>query len=113
MQETKMTHCPKCHKPLLNGGQFSAWAQFTIRCAWCQAVVQVSVQPSISVSLKNGETVSQGSFDEPSQFMFNGTMDKSFDSDKMHTTPQMAGEGFKVVGYLYPQDGVEKKPPAF
>lgn len=47
-----MTHCPKCSKPLLNGGQFSGWAEFSMRCPWCQAIVVVSIQPKITTTLK-------------------------------------------------------------
>ena len=109
-----MTHCPKCHKPLLNGGQFSSSAQFTIRCAWCQAVVVVTVQPSIYVSLKTSEPSSLNGFEESSQFMFNGTMDKSFATEKMpgHLA-QTPADGFKVVGYLYPQEENDKKHGVF
>jgi uncharacterized protein with PIN domain len=54
-----MTHCPKCHKPLFNGGHFSGWAEFCLRCPWCQTAVAVTIQPKITASIKDaeGETV--------------------------------------------------------
>ena len=59
-----MTHCPKCHKPILNGGLFTSAAKFKMRCPWCQATLQVDVQPKIVTrvaKLANGEplTISQ------------------------------------------------------
>ena len=50
--QNRMTHCPKCSKPLLNSGQFWGWAEFCLRCPWCQASVEVAIQPKITVSLK-------------------------------------------------------------
>jgi hypothetical protein len=47
-----ITHCPKCSKPLLSGGEFWGTAEFSMRCPWCQAAVLVSVCPKISASLK-------------------------------------------------------------
>ena len=110
MTETKMTHCPKCHKPLMTGGQFSSWAQFTIRCAWCQAVTLIIIQPSINVSLKNSEALIQNDFEQPSQqFIFNGMADgKSSGNEKVGSSQPMSNDGIKVVGYLYPQDKEEK-----
>jgi hypothetical protein len=53
MSDGKLTHCPKCHKPLLNGARFFGNAQFNLRCPWCQSVVTVTVQQQISANLKS------------------------------------------------------------
>lgn len=104
MAENKMTHCPKCHKPVLNGGQFWGSAQFTIKCPWCQTVIVISVQPQIVARLKNPEPMNgfspvpeYGQSSEPTGF------------ESPARTAQVGEDGFKVVGYIYPQN--ENQPP--
>jgi DNA-directed RNA polymerase subunit RPC12/RpoP len=47
MSEEKMTNCPKCGKPILNGGHFTSHARFNIRCPWCQSTLMINIQPKI------------------------------------------------------------------
>jgi hypothetical protein len=47
MFEEKMTNCPKCGKPILNGGLFTSHARFNIRCPWCQSTLMINIQPKI------------------------------------------------------------------
>lgn len=47
----KVTHCPGCHKPALNNGQFFGSAQFKIKCSWCSSTLLVKVQPKVTAEL--------------------------------------------------------------
>jgi endogenous inhibitor of DNA gyrase (YacG/DUF329 family) len=108
-QENKMTHCPKCGKPVLNSGQFWGNAQFTIKCPWCQTVVSVCVQQQITAKLKQAEPI--GGYVGQAEFSQSRAQDDSgFDSPAPHRQSGSVGEdGFKVVGYIYPQG--DSKPP--
>ncbi len=100
MADNKMTHCPKCHKPVLNGGQFWGSAQFTIKCPWCQSVITLSVQQQILVRLKNPEpTPTFHSDPECAQSINNEPT--GFESPPQ---TQSSEDGYKVVGYIYPQN---------
>ena len=103
-----MTHCPKCRKPLLNGARFSGNAQFNLRCPWCQVVVTVTVQQQILANLR----VAEGQSPVPPELKdFYGTPEQPAGQVQVSGTLQSAaGEGFKVVGFLYPQGGEEHTP---
>lgn len=109
MQESKMTHCPKCHKPVLNGGQFWGFAQFTIKCPWCQTVIAVTVQQQIQAKLKTPEPTPV--YSHTADFNgLSGSDGLDFEAAMPGAQPDSSGEdGFKVVGYIYPQG--EKKSP--
>ncbi len=116
MSENKMTHCPKCHKPLLNGAQFSGAAQFNLRCPWCQAIVTVTVQQQILTNLKTSDPGSVGG--EMAEFYRTETSQAhspAFGQEPISFQQSPSGQaqensGFKVVGFLYPQkEPMEKK----
>lgn len=100
--EKKMTNCPKCQKPILNGGVFTSHAKFTMRCPWCQATLEIHVQPKIItevVKLGNGESLKPP-----------GTGNLEEDSLSLQTPEEIEGlfgrskaQGFRLVGYLYPE----------
>lgn len=103
-----MTHCPKCHKPVLNAGQFWGCAQFTIKCPWCQAVLTLSVQQQVSAKLKIPEQ--PGGYQQQPEYAAAAHDDSGFETP-MPSSSRNAGsdqDGFKVVGYIYPQGD---KPP--
>lgn len=125
MAEEKMTNCPKCGKPILNGGLFTSPAKFNIKCPWCQATLQINVQPKIVtevVKLANGDTPKQAEkpkIGEELDDIFEGLYSKP---EPMNTQPtqkreehlkpgipyKLNGKGIKFVGYLYPDD---QEPP--
>jgi phage FluMu protein Com len=47
MTEYKMTNCPECQKPILNGGVFNSTAQFKMKCPWCKVTLSVMVKSKI------------------------------------------------------------------
>lgn len=103
--EKKVTHCPKCQKPTMNGGQFMGAAQFKIKCPWCQAVLRITVQPKITAEILNGEEARhlQDSFNPFANQSSNEPINSEFEnfedsSEKSGIPPS----GMKVVGYLYP-----------
>lgn len=49
--DKKMTNCPKCSKPILNGGMFTSTARFNMRCPWCQTTLEVIIQPKITTGI--------------------------------------------------------------
>lgn len=53
--QTRMTHCPQCSKPLLNGAQFWGVAEFCLRCPSCHTDVIVSIQTKITATVKQQE----------------------------------------------------------
>ena len=92
MTEEKMTNCPRCQKPILNGGVFAAPARFNIRCPWCQATLQVNIQTRITT-----EVVKIGGMDPAKEF-------------GKPENPNPSGDYFdggdkpiKLTGYLYPE----------
>ena len=104
MNETKMTHCPKCHKPLLNGAKFLGNAQFNLRCPWCQAVVTVTVQQQIVANLRAAEGQPPVS-PELKDFYASPSQESEGQVQVSGTLRSASGEGFKVVGFLYPHLG--------
>jgi endogenous inhibitor of DNA gyrase (YacG/DUF329 family) len=53
MTEEKMTNCPKCGKPILNGGVFTAPTRFNIRCPWCQSRLQITVHSKLVSKIRD------------------------------------------------------------
>ena len=111
-----MTHCPKCHKPLLNGAQFSGTAQFNLRCPWCQAIVTVSVQQQILANLKTPDAAPPSP--EMAEFYrteISQSHSPAFGQEPISFQQSPSGQaqensGFKVVGFLYPQkEPMDKK----
>ncbi len=102
--DKKVTHCPKCQKPTLNGGQFMGAAQFKIKCPWCQVILRITVQPKVTA-----EIISE---DESGQMQ--DTFPTFLDHASMESDPNLFGghgqsgqakipeSGMKVIGYLYP-----------
>ncbi len=96
--EKKMTNCPRCHKPVLNGGIFTSHAKFTIRCPWCQATLEINIQPKIVtevVKIGNGQshptTTEEAIVVKP----------ETAQPEELFSTPK--NSGFRLVGYLYPE----------
>jgi hypothetical protein len=109
MLENKMTHCPKCGKPVLNAGQFWGCAQFTMKCPWCQSILTVSVQQQVTAKLKNPSASGNSEYQQAPEYSAMGD-DMGFDSPSMQQRQAASQneDGFKVVGYIYPQG--DKKP---
>ncbi len=115
MSEEKMTNCPKCQKPILNGGLFTSPAKFTIRCPWCQATLQINIQPKIVtevIKLGNGDVAPppETQKTQPAQTATSGIDDHSavpsVQSTDFQGSPPPAfelarGQGFKLV--LFPE----------
>lgn len=110
--EEKMTNCPKCGKPILNGGLFTSPAKFNIRCPWCQATLQINIQPKIVtevIKLGNGDIPKQEIKQEQTQrFDFPQEMAESINykpllTDKPKTMVPLAN-GMKLVGYLFAEE---------
>ncbi|MBI2607554.1 MAG: hypothetical protein HYW51_01890 [Candidatus Doudnabacteria bacterium] len=120
-----MTNCPKCGKPILNGGLFTSPAKFNIKCPWCQATLQINIQPRIVtevIKLGNGETPKNGDpvrhvvrsekaeSGEDVDDIFTGlySMQEPMQKKEEHLKPgipyKLNGKGIKFVGYLYPDD---------
>lgn len=97
MLEEKMTNCPRCQKPILNGGIFTAPAKFNIRCPWCQATLQINVQPKIItevVKLANGDTDKFGEKkDNPNNTGLTQIYPEADDANK--------SKPMRLTGYLY------------
>ncbi|MDP4000623.1 MAG: hypothetical protein Q8P83_00025 [bacterium] len=127
MAEEKMTNCPKCGKPILNGGLFTSPAKFNIKCPWCQATLQINIQPRIVtevIKLANGDTPkigdqmkhvirSEGSqnrqevddvFEELYSMQEPPMLKKDAEQLKPGIPYKLNGKGVKFVGYLYPDD---------
>jgi len=106
MTEKKVTHCPKCQKPTMNGGQFMGAAQFKIKCPWCQAVLRITVQPKITAEIITG-VEAQNLNDSYDPFEHQPLPDEMFESTQgtQHSADQSTAipkSGMKVTGYLYP-----------
>lgn len=106
--EKKMTNCPRCHKPILNGGIFTSHAKFTIRCPWCQATLEINIQPKIVtevIKLGNGDTYKppEAAYGSPSRPQTNEeiAIDATGGPEELFARPKTAG--FRLVGYLYPE----------
>ena len=101
MFEEKMTNCPHCRKPILNGGVFTSPAKFTIRCPWCQATLAITIMPKIiaEVIKLDHEDVRQAE---------SGFGDGKLGSNKETVHASDAVPGFKVVGYMYPAEAPQK-----
>lgn len=100
--EKKMTNCPRCGKPILNGGIFTSHARFTLRCPWCQATLEIHIQPKIVtevVKLGNGEPYKAPTGPAPTErtapILDESGLEGLFDRPK--------AQGFRLVGYLYPE----------
>jgi len=106
-----MTNCPKCGKPILNGGIFTSHARFTIRCPWCQSTLQINIQPKIVTEvIKLGNGNGDGKSTEPIPNLKEGEKDiaRMFYSDEQaqQGNSQSANSkgSMKLVGYLYPEE---------
>lgn len=124
-----MTNCPKCQRPILNEGIFTSPAKFNMRCPWCQATLEVNIQPKIVtevIKLANGEPYKPenkepkpqilaesadfslaappitGSANQVSHIPLN-VENKLPISFKNGSNPQKPTV-FKLIGYLYPED---------
>lgn len=94
MFEEKMTNCPKCRKPILNGGVFTSPAKFTMRCPWCQVTLSINVMTKIITDVV-----------EDSEIMRPQHAYAEVENSRKETVRMTDdGKGFKVVGYMYPAD---------
>lgn len=93
MFEEKMTNCPKCRKPILNGGVFTSPAKFTMRCPWCQVTLSINVMPKIITEIIED-------VDHAGRAAFAQAEAPVKETVRMNDD----GKGFKVVGYMYPAD---------
>lgn len=95
--EKKMTNCPRCNKPILNGGSFTSHAKFTIRCPWCQATLEINVQPKIITEvIKLGNGTNSGDFEiRTPQSSEKREFEKLFEHSQTHA--------YRLIGYLYPE----------
>lgn len=105
----KVSHCPECQKPLISGGQFTGSAEFNMRCPWCQATVEVSIQPRINVrAIKAGQPRFASASPQQPYAAFQkkageeiGSIGLEFDAAE---NPTSKDKGMKIVGYIYPHD---------
>lgn len=104
-----MTNCPRCSKPILNGGIFTSHAKFTIRCPWCQATLEINIQPRIVtevIKIGNGDPAAMAArgeaVDRPAQIPhFEAQHNATGKPEELFAKPK--GAGFRLVGYLYPE----------
>lgn len=121
MLEEKMTNCPKCNRPILNGGLFTSPARFTIRCPWCQATLQINIQPKIVtevVKIGNGHLQTSsgpmGGSSSPADLyapasLYPGAIIDGFQKPsslerEISQKVQIMGKTYKFVGHLYPDE---------
>lgn len=114
-----MTNCPKCGKPILNGGLFTSPAKFNIKCPWCQATLQINIQPRIVtevVKLANGDSpkpAEKPQIGEELDDIFAGLystqepMQQNNEPIKPGIPYKLKGKGVKFVGFLYPDEPVD------
>lgn len=94
--EKKMTNCPNCNKPILNGGVFPSHAKFSMRCPWCHATLEVSIQPRILTELiktaqKDKELTPLATVDEKNEEQ---NFQKPFEKAKT----------YRLVGHVFPEE---------
>jgi len=93
--EKKMTNCPECNKPILNGGVFPSHAKFSMRCPWCQATLEINIQPRILTELirpgsKKTEETPLAKLDESGEFT---------ETEGLKEAPKT----YRLVGHVYPE----------
>ena len=108
----KMTHCPKCRKPLLNGAKFMGNAQFNLRCPWCQSIVTVTVQQQIFANLKTPDVATPAESPELADFYNQASSEPATRQEKTFlvnsTESKTLENGLKLVGYLYSSEEADK-----
>lgn len=108
-----MTNCPKCNRPILNGGLFTSPARFTIRCPWCQATLQINIQPKIVTEVMkigngNGSSSSPAELYAPPNLYsapaIGGFQKPDSPEREISQKVQIMGKNYKFVGHLYPDE---------
>ena len=113
--EKKMANCPKCQKPILNEGIFTASVRFNMRCAWCQSTLEINVQPKIVtevIKLANGDSVRE-IYENGHKIHYETQKTVPIPTKASGQLPLSNGEldvkdinqrGFRIVGYFYPEE---------
>lgn len=105
-KEKKIGHCPKCQKPIFNGGIFMAAAQFKMRCSWCQTTLDVHVQPRVVVQQSAPDSAISNFGHDKNSHDQNG-----LNETEMAPLAKTASglPGLKLIGYLYSEDSEASK----